>query len=290
MKRLLTSFLYAGYFEYPKWGIPFTKAQHEPLISYSTYQVIQDRLSERGVAPARKDINRDFPLRGFLICDACGHPLTACWARSRSGKKYPYYLCQYRGCSEKGKSIPRDKLELEFSERLKRLVPAQFTLELAERMFREAWEERSVSASTEMRTLNTKVRQLTRDIDNLLTRLVQTENEKVISAYETRISELEQQKALMEAEAARIATPERSFDEMFEHSMRFLANPYNIWKNGDLQTKTTVVRLVFSAPLVVNRKTGVQTGETTFPFRALGFLEGSDLKVVPPRRFERRTS
>ncbi len=286
VKRLLTNTLYAGYLQFPKWDIPLTKAQHDPLISYATHQVIQDRLRERSVAPARKDINKDFPLRGFLICETCGHRLTACWAKSRTGKKYPYYLCQYRGCSEKGKSIPRDKLETQFGNHLKSLVPAQTTFELAERMFRDAWDDRSNSASSETKRLKTKARQIDRDIHNLLKRLVQTGNEKAISAYENRISELEQEKALIEEEAARIATPEHSFDEMFEHSMRFLANPYEIWENGDLETKKTVLRLVFSAPLVVSRKTGVQTGETTFPFKALKFLEGSDFKVVPPERLE----
>ena len=45
--------------------------------------------------------------------------------------------------------------------------------------------------------------------------------------------------------------------------------------------KKTVLRLTFSRPLIVNRKSGVQTGENTFPFKALRFLEESDVKVVP---------
>jgi len=56
---------HAGYIIYPMWDIPLTKGQHDPLISYATYQVIQARLGERTVAPARKDISSDFPLRGF---------------------------------------------------------------------------------------------------------------------------------------------------------------------------------------------------------------------------------
>ena len=286
VKRLLTNVLYAGYLEFPKWDIPLTKAQHDPLISFSTYQIIQERLKKRSVAPARKDISKDFPLRGFLICESCGHPLTACWAKSHTGQKYPYYLCQYRGCTQKGKSIRREKLETEFSQLLQSLVPAKTTFELAERMFRSAWDERSSSVAEETKRLQNKRRQIERDIDRLLDRLVQTESAKMISAYETRISELEQEKALIDDETARIASPAHSFEEMFELSMRFLANPYKIWEKGDLKVKRTVLRLVFSRPLVVSRENGVQTADTTFPFKALRFVEGTNLEMVPKVGFE----
>ena len=286
VSRLLTNPLYAGYLEFPKWKIPLTKANHEPLISYATFQLIQERLKERSVSPARKGINEDFPLRGFLICESCSHPLTACWARSRTGKKYPYYLCQYRGCSEKGKSMPRDKIETQFGEGLKRLVPAETTMKLAEQTFRDAWDARSSSASSETKRLKTKVRQIERDVDGLIEKLVQTKNDTVRSAYEQRVEELEQEKVLINEEVDRIATPERPFDEMFELAKRFLENPHEIWEKGDYATKRTVLRLVYPAPLIANRKTGVQTGETTYPFKALRFLEGSSSQVVPPERLE----
>jgi DNA invertase Pin-like site-specific DNA recombinase len=105
VRRILTNPLYAGYLEHAKSGVPLMEAQHEPLISFSTHQIILDRLSEQSVAPARKDISVEFPLRGFVTCESCGHRLTSCWSTSRNGQKYPYYLCGFRGCAEKGKSI-----------------------------------------------------------------------------------------------------------------------------------------------------------------------------------------
>ena len=290
VKRLLTNPLYAGYLKFEKWKIPLTKAQHEPLISLTTFEIIQERLNERSVAPARKGISEDFPLRGFLCCEKCGHRLTSCWSTSRSGTKYPYYLCGYRGCSEKGKSIPRDKLENEFSEGLKLLSPARTTFELAESLFREAWEKQTGSSAEESKRLNARVRQIERDVDSYLKRLVETRNERMVAAYENQISDLEREKALLIEKAADICSPVRPFDEMFEHAMQFLANPYEIWVKGDLTTKRTVVRLVYTAPLVVSRKTGVRTGQTTYPFKALRFFERTDLQVVHPTGFEPVTS
>ncbi len=128
---LLTRLVYAGYLEKADWGVPLTKAQHEPLISYEVYLINQDRLNGKKVAPARKNLDRDFILRGFLTCSECGYSLTSCWSMSGTGKRYPYYLCHHKGCSQRGKSIPRDKLESEFEEVLKNLTPTEQTFELA---------------------------------------------------------------------------------------------------------------------------------------------------------------
>ena len=49
-----------------------------------------------------------------------------------------------------------------------------------------------------------------------------------------------------------MGTPDHSFDEMFELSMRFLATPYKIQEKGDFEVKQTVLGLVFGVPLVIS--------------------------------------
>ena len=278
---LLTRLVYAGYLEKEDWGVPLTKAQHEPLISYETHLIIQDRLSDRQVAPARKDIDQDFPLRGFLICDACGYGLTACWSKSGTGTKYPYYLCHHKGCTERGKSARKEKVEQQFETILGSLVPSIETYEIAARMFKEAWEARADYSEIEAKRLRTRANQIAKEIETLLDRIVRTQSDVTVGAYEKRITELESERAVLGDTSEKIAVPQRSFDEMFELAMQFLANPYEIWKNGGIALKRTVLRLVFAAPLPFNRNQGVRTGEITFPFKALRFIETTESKMVP---------
>ena len=75
-------------------------------------------------APARKDINEDFPLRGFVVCDDCGEPMTSCWSKGRQ-QHYPYYLCDTRGCASKRKSIRSADIEEGAEALLKSLQPAR---------------------------------------------------------------------------------------------------------------------------------------------------------------------
>ena len=107
IKDFLTRPIYAGYIEAPNWGISLRKGHHEGLISLETFEKIQKRLKDGAKAPARKDISSDFPLRGFVLCCDCGKPLTACWSKSHTGKKHPYYLCPTKGCPSYRKSIRR---------------------------------------------------------------------------------------------------------------------------------------------------------------------------------------
>ena len=91
IQRLVRT-VYAGYLQLPRWGIPLKQAAHEPLIDFATYQRIQNRIAGAVYAPRRKNLNEDFPLRGFVLCDDCGETLTACWTKGR-GKYHPYYHC-----------------------------------------------------------------------------------------------------------------------------------------------------------------------------------------------------
>lgn len=75
---LLRRSLYAGLITVPKWGIENHPGKHEPLISYQTFARVQKVLDGRALAPARKDLNLDFPLRGFVNCSCCDRPLTSC--------------------------------------------------------------------------------------------------------------------------------------------------------------------------------------------------------------------
>ena len=127
--------------------------------------------------------------------------------------------------------------------------------------------------SSEAKRLRAKVRQIELDLENTIQRLARTEDRTMITAYETRVVELKKESALIEEELARIGTPAHSFEEMFELSMRCLSSLYDIWEKWDLTIKKTALRLVFSSPLMVSRKTGVQTAETTYPFSALQSLE-----------------
>lgn len=283
--EILTRPVYAGYIEVPSWGVSLRKGQHEGLISFETFDHIQTRLKGTAKAPARSDISADFPLRGFVLCDDCGKPLTACWSQGKK-QKYPYYLCPTKGCESYRKSIKRDELEGEFEELLQQIEPSKGLYELVKAMFRDAWDMRLAQAADAAKAIKKSIQDTEKQIEQLLDRIVAAESDSVIRAYEKRIAKLEHEKALAVEKLGAGTKPRMTLEESFEHAMRFLSSPWTIWKNADLTLKKTVLRLAFSEPLPYRRNEGLRTPNLAFPFKALGEFCTGKSEMAHPQGFE----
>jgi site-specific DNA recombinase len=238
-------------------------------------------LTETVKVPARKDIHVDFPLRGFILCDDCGRPLTSCWSQGKR-QKFAYYLCHNKDCPSKGKSIPRDKLEGDFEALLKTMRPTQPLFDLLSAMFKDAWEQQASNTNALIQSAKLKVVGIERQIEQLVDRIVEATVPSAITRYEQRIAQLEKEKLLME-ESIYSTPPQGRFEELFEHAMSFLSNPYKLWTLGQLAHKRTVLKLAFLDRLTYNRKTGLQTPLIALPFKVLDNLNGANLKMVGHR-------
>lgn len=284
--ELLTRPIYAAYYEVPDWKVSLTKGRHEPLISYETYLKIQDRLEKGAKAPARKDINADFPLRGFILCDDCGKPLTACWSKSKTGKKHPYYLCPTKGCASYRKSIRRDQLEGDFEALLQDIQPSEGLFGLVRAMFKDAWGQRTEQAQMRAHDARLQVTKIDKQIDGLLDRIVESGNDKVVKAYEARIAKLEREKIRLVESIENMGKPKHTFEELFELALSFLANPWKIWVSGELAVKRMVLRLAFSERVAYCRDKGLRTPKIALPFKALEAFQLEKSEMAHPTGFE----
>ena len=175
--------------------------------------------------PVRKNIDEDFPLRGFIHCK-CGTPLTASWSKGNT-KRYPYYLCHNRQCDEYGKSIRRADLEGEFEELLKSLVPPEALFRIGTRMFKLGWEAQRTSASKRAQAVKAKLHETERDMRSVLDRIVQASVPDVIAALEKRYAALNADKLLLEEKMTNVGAPRRSFEDTLRTACEFLKNPAN---------------------------------------------------------------
>jgi len=226
---LLKQPLYAGYLEAPKWGIEFHKAQHEALISLESYQKVQARLKAGAIAPARKNISADFPLRNYVLCGDCEKPLTANWSKSKTGKKHPYYLCFTKQCRSYRKSIRRAQIEDDFEKVLLAMQPSEDLFKLTKAMIKNAWQQRLGQLSEVNARLKLDLTKIEKQSSQLLERIVEADNADVIKAYENKIGELGKQKLLIAEKLSNKGQTRHTFDEMFELAMCFLGSPHKIW-------------------------------------------------------------
>lgn len=271
--KILTSPIYAGYVQAPKWGVGLRAGQHEGLISLEISPKVQDRLQAGAMAPARKDINLDFPLRGFVTCGDCDKPLRSCWSKGKY-KKYPYYLCHTKGCQSYGKSIKRGKLESEFEDLLTRMSPSVGLLKLVRAMLEDAWDQRLTQMNEWRKAIRRDILKIEKQINMFLDRIVETTSGITITAYERKIVALENEKHLASEKLENSFKPKATFGQMIELSTRFLESPGKLWNSGNITLQKLVLRLVFTERLAYHRIEGYRTPKTTLPFKALGAIQG----------------
>ena len=285
IKVWLTQPLYAGYLEKPDWDITLRQAQHEPLISWTQFQRIQERLNERARVPARADVRDDFPLRGFILCGDCDKPLTACWTKGKT-KRYPYYLCFNTSCASNRKSIPKAEIEDAFEDMLQKMQPSRSLFKLAATMFEELYDNGAKNLRMRIDGDHKQVHALEKKIEKVVDRIVNASSDRMISALEERLASLESEKVTLAEKAQNMAKPRGTFEEIFELSMRFLGNPYKLWTYGSLEEKRLVLKLTFARNLAYVRKQGFRTPNLSMPFKLLSKIPSADFKMVPAEGFE----
>ena len=284
---ILTKPIYAGYMQAPDdWGLPLQKGRHPALISFEDYDRIQKRLAHGGYAPARADINEDFPLRGAVACGCCGKPLTANWSTSKTGAKHPYYMCFAKGCERYRKSIRRDVIEGEFVGLLGQLTPAPRLISLARAMFKDAWNQRLAQAAEIGRACEREAAKIEKQIATLLDRIVEAGSQTVVAAYEKRITALENEKLVLTERSRKAGSPRGTFEQMFELAVQFLASPSKLWLSGKFEYQKLVLRLTFADHLAWCPETGFRTPKTSLPFKVLGNMNDMKNRMADREGFE----
>ncbi len=280
---ILTQPVYSGYICSERYEIHWLKAQHEPLVPLTTFEKVQERRNGAAKAPKRKNIGKDFALRGFVCCADCGTPLRSSWAKGRT-KSYAYYLCQTKDCESYGKSIPRDKVEGDVGELIKQLQPTKSLFTVVEAMFRYAWDARRIQANEIIQSAKKQISSLDKQIDKIVARIMDASNERVIRTYEDRIAELEREKVLMADKMAQQTEPKGSFDEKLEPVLTFLASPWKLWESGQITLRRLVLKLAFADRLHYHRNEGARTAKIALPFKALEALAGQGMRTGAAER------
>lgn len=282
---ILTRAVYAGYVYAPSWDIALRKGHHEGLISYETHLRIQERLNGNARAPNRKDLNEDFPLRGAVACGHCGSALTACWSKGRMSY-HAYYLCHKRGCESYGKSIRRELIEAEFERLLQGIQPTENLFKAARAMFKDLWNHRLASGTARAKALKAELTKVEQQVGQFLDRIADATVPSVISAYESRIKNLEDRRIVLAESIAKTGRPLRSFDETLRTALDFLASPCQLWTSGRIEDKRAVLKLAFADRLTYVRNEGFRTPIFSLPFKALAQFEGGNLGMAPPTGIE----
>ena len=245
-------------------------------------------MRDQAHTPARKDLDKDFPLRGFIACGCCGQTVTAGWSKGRNAR-YPYYLCHTKGCVDYRKSIRKDIIESQFKELLQDLRPTQDLFFLAKEMFADLWQDRLERANADSGVLQNEMKAIEYKVEQFLNRIVETDSSTLITTYEKQVRKLEEKKIELSEKIQKCGRPLQTFDETFRTAFGFLSNPCKLWESDRLEDKRSVLKLVFAESLPYYRNEGFRTAAMSLPFSLLSDLKGGNNELVGRLGIEPRT-
>ncbi len=266
VKRILNRVLYTGYIAYAPWSVPLRQGHHQALISMDTFVRIQERLKEGERSPQRKDIHKDFPLRGFVLCSECQQPLTAGWTQGRN-QKYPYYRCKTKSCAQRNHNIKKKEIEEKFEKLLMDVKPRQNILEVVRIELLALWKKKIFDVEAILKRLSERKQQVAKDIAVYCERVKEARSPMVIKTYEDKIEELEMEQLRLGENDKKQPAQNLDFETALHRVFEFIKDPLLMWKTGDLAQQRLVLRMIFEKPLVYDAKLGVYTATLSLPVK-----------------------
>ncbi len=161
--QMLRCTVYIGRPESPEFGVS-TRGDFEPLISEQMFYRVQAVSEGRAHVSAPRERNHpDFPLRGFVRCEARGRPLTGSWSKGRNDH-YAYYHCQ-RQC--RAVNVNKAKLEGLFADEPALLQPTPGYMRMVKDRILYVWEQRRAEAHDRTAEQERRVKAIQQKLDRL---------------------------------------------------------------------------------------------------------------------------
>jgi len=277
--RILGNILYTGHLEYAPWQVSLRKAHHPALISLATYRRIQERLSDNDKSFRRKDVRPEFVLRNFIACGGCGNRVTASWSTGRR-RRYAYYHCSNRNCCRYGQTISATMMEQRFRDFLDTLHCTDEAIAIIRQELIAAWKALATEVEKERSERPRLIKDLEKEIDTLVNRLMDLSNRTAIAAIERRIEELETKRVELEAKTQEIPFAGIDAETAIKVGIRILTAPRLAWEEGSLTTKRVLQEHVLATPIPHDRNTGLGTPNLRLPFLVSSTLSSSHSCLV----------
>jgi hypothetical protein len=231
----------------------------EAIISVETFERNQKRLKGDGISKRiRRDITPDFPLRGLIVCAACGKHLTASWAKGRNAR-FAYYVCHNSSCEYYRKSLKRDEVENGFNALLRKTTLKAEVGKLLDVVFERVWNsEIGNLQKQETNAINNK-KVFEEEIKKITMLAIATKSSRVRELYERQVEDIAGQLDLIDEESLDgidFATPYRT---ALAKATILLKKPANAWKSMQIIEQHRLFFFIFEQKLAYDRNVGYRT-------------------------------
>jgi len=273
--QLMRNPIYIGKIESPDYGVS-TRGDFEPIVDEATFYRAQGVLDGRVVVAGPRQRNRpDFPLRGFVRCDACGRPLTGSWSKGRNGH-YAYYHCQ-RQC--RAVNVSKATLENAFVDELALLQPTPGYMRLVKDRILHVLEQRRAEANERTTEQERRVKAIQQKLDRLDEAFLYSESIDLTS-YSRQRDKLREELTLAQIDRHTEAVDEFDVQGSLAFAERILPRASDLWVQASLDYKQRLQQLFFPEGIAFDGNRFNRTAITAPLFNYLAPSESAYEKMV----------
>lgn len=241
ISRILRHKVYIGlvenkYFDEPIRGI------FEPLIDEETFYRVQAILEgKKPVVAGYKMDNEEFPLRRYVRCPNCNHPLTGSYSKGRS-KKYAYYHCHQPDCNIHYR-IRKEKLEEDYAKHLEIIKPKAEIVKLFRAILQDVY-EKSIKDKTELK------RKLEKDLETLLEdkkKLMRKYNDDKIDEEDYKFfkEDINASITAIKMDLAGLDIPQHNIKQYLDSCCFMLTNLKDLWNNAGFAFRKRLQQIIY---------------------------------------------
>lgn len=277
INRMIKHPIYAGYISDKFTNYELVDGKHLSLISVDTFERNQSLLYGKNSRKNETHLkqNREYPLKGLLLCHNCNNKLYASAPTTGNGKRSPRYHCARATCKGLVKSIKARQVHDDFEDMLKRIKPSEGILKLYKTvLIREA--------GNALGKLNQHISTLRQDLSQIDTsrlNAIQKLTEGVITVEEKNdlTGLLDQQKLEKSTELRELEQQQTIHETDIEFAITVMDNVDKQWIESDLDIQIRFQNMLFPERLVYDSTSGkFGTSQISPLYRCITTEKGSE--------------
>jgi site-specific DNA recombinase len=258
------------------------RGDFEPLIDEATFYRAQAVLDGRvPVATPRQRNHPDFPLRGFVRCEACGRPLTGSWSKGRNGR-YAYYHCPRR-CH--AVNVSKAALEGAFVDELALLQPTPGYMRLVKDRVLCVWEQECAAARDRTAEQERRLKAVRLKLDRLDEAFLYSESID-LDTYSRQRDRLREELTMSKIDYHTDAVEELDVEGILAFAERILPRAADLWVQASLDYRQRLQELFFPEGIAYDGNRFNRTAVTAPLFRYLEPDERAESSLASPAGFE----
>lgn len=278
---ILSKSFYYGKMYAKKWD-EYTIGQHEPLTDEPTWQKAYHYLILKKKNYQYQD-EEQYPLKGTLKCEACGHPLTTSPSRGNGGV-VPYYECRKKGC--KGVRLNANDTHKQFATILGQVKPTKRVMTLFQHMVFLNWDTVIEETRQEVDNYDQRIQTLKDELKSI--RKAKDDGLYTLEQAKAEAEEAQQKLTVLEIERSEIRIEQYNTEVVKEFSERFMRNLPLLWDNLDLPKRQALLSKVFQGTIIAGKDKIIRTSKLSPSFELIQSLAEEKSENVTPRGIEPR--